>query len=172
MAAHLPVGRSRHPNKPKTWVVNRHFGKFHPARQDRWTFGDRASGRYLQKFAWTKIVRHQLVPGRASPDDPSLADYWSRRRRRRHLPLGFADLRLLQAQQGRCPRCRGLLLHAEHEPQSPHDWQQWLTATRKAIQRHAVTAETGPGTSDDVVAPQLLHAHCARLSAREPSRLA
>jgi RNA-directed DNA polymerase len=172
-----------HPNKPKTWVVNRHFGKFHPARQDRWTFGDRASGRYLQKFTWTKIARHQLVPGRASPDDPSLADYWSRRRCRRHLPLGFADLRLLQAQQGRCPRCRGLLLHAEHEPQSPHDWQQWLTATRKAIQRHAVTAETGPGTSDDVVAPQLLHAHCARrqhadgnssarLSAREPSRLA
>jgi RNA-directed DNA polymerase len=172
-----------HPNKPKTWVVNRHFGKFHPARQDHWTFGDRHSGRYLQKFSWTKIVRHQLVPGRASPDDPSLADYWSRRRRRQHLPLGFAHLRLLQAQHGRCPRCRGLLLHAEHEPQSPHDWQQWLTATRKAIQRHAVTAETGPGTSDDVVAPQLLHAHCARrqhadgnssalLSAREPPRLA
>jgi RNA-directed DNA polymerase len=97
-----------HPNKPKTWVIDRHFGKFHPARQDRWIFGDRASGRYLQKFSWAKIVRHHLVPGRASPDDPSLADYWSRRRRRQHLPLGFADLRLLQAQHGRCPRCRGL----------------------------------------------------------------
>ena len=172
-----------HPNKPKTWVIDRYFGKFHPARQDRWTFGDRASGRYLQKFSWAKIVRHQLVPGRASPDDPSLADYWSRRRRRQHLPLGLADLRLLQAQQGRCPHCRGLLLHAEHEPQSPHDWQQWLTATRKAIQRHAVTAKARPGTSDDVAAPQLLHAHCARrqhidgnspalLPDREPSRLA
>jgi RNA-directed DNA polymerase len=173
-----------HPNKPKTWAISRHFGKFHPARQDHWTFGDRHSGRYLQKFAWTKIVRHQPVPGRASPDDPSLTNYWSRRRRRQHLPLGFADLRLLQAQHGRCPRCRGLLLHAEHEPQSPHDWQQWLTATGKAIQRHAVTAEAGPGTSDDTVAPQLLHAHCARrqhtdhrsspalLPDREPSRLA
>jgi RNA-directed DNA polymerase len=172
-----------HPNKPKTWVIDRYFGKFHPARQDRWIFGDRANGRYLQKFAWTKIVRHQLVPGRASPDDPSLADYWSRRRRRQHLPLGFADLRLLQAQHGRCPRCRGLLLHAEHEPQSPHDWQQWLTATRKAIQRQAVIAGTEPETSDDAVAPQLLHAHCARRQhadgngsalppAREPSRLA
>jgi RNA-directed DNA polymerase len=151
-----------HPNKPKTWVISRHFGKFHPARQDHWTFGDRHSGRYLQKFSWAKIVRHQLVPGRASPDDPSLAGYWSRRRRRQHLPLGFADLRLLQAQHGRCPRCRGLLLHAEHEPQSPHEWQQWLTATRQAIQRHAVTAETGPGTSGDTVAYHLLHAHCAR----------
>jgi RNA-directed DNA polymerase len=173
-----------HPNKPKTWVIDRYFGKFHPARQDRWTFGDRGSGRYLQKLSWAKIVRHQLVPGRASPDDPSLADYWSRRRRRQHLPLGFVDLRLLQAQQGRCPRCRGLLLHAEHQPQSPHDWQQWLTATRKAIQRHAMIAETGTGTSDDTVALQLLHTHCAhrqrtvdgnspaRLPAREPSRLA
>jgi RNA-directed DNA polymerase len=170
--------------KPKTWVVNRHFGKFHPARQDRWTSGDRHSGRYLQKFSWTRIVCHQLVPGRTSPDDPSLADYWSRRRRRQHLPLGFADLRRLQAQHGCCPRCQGLLLHAEHEPQSPHDWQQWLSATRKAIQRHAVTAETGPGTSGGTVAHHLLHAHCAlrhrtdhRNSpalppTREPSRLA
>jgi hypothetical protein len=29
------------------------------------------------KFAWTKIVRHQLVNGTASPDDPALADYWA-----------------------------------------------------------------------------------------------
>jgi RNA-directed DNA polymerase len=35
-------------------------------------FGDRISGAYLLKFSWTKIVRHQLVKGRASPDDPAL----------------------------------------------------------------------------------------------------
>ena len=69
--------------------------------------------------------------------------------------MDAVDLRLLQAQQVRCPHCRGLLLRADHEPQSPHDRQQWLTATRKAIQRHAATAETGPGTSDDTAAPQL-----------------
>ena len=56
-----------HPNKPKRWIVARYFGTFNPARQDRWVFGDRDSGAYLLKFAWTKIVRHQMVKGRASP---------------------------------------------------------------------------------------------------------
>jgi RNA-directed DNA polymerase len=49
--------RFRHPNKPKQWVVRRYFGEFHASRRDRWVFGDRDSGRYLAKFAWTTIVR-------------------------------------------------------------------------------------------------------------------
>jgi RNA-directed DNA polymerase len=56
-----------HPNKSKRWVVNRHFGRFNRARQDRWVFGDRESGAYLLKFAWTRIVRHQLVTSAAPP---------------------------------------------------------------------------------------------------------
>ena len=51
-------------------------------RQDRWVFGDRKSGAYLHKFTWTNIVRHQIVKGAASPDDPALADYWAKRRRK------------------------------------------------------------------------------------------
>ena len=43
-----------HPNKPKRWVVKRYFGAFNKSRQDRWVFGDRQSGAYLLKFAWTK----------------------------------------------------------------------------------------------------------------------
>jgi RNA-directed DNA polymerase len=122
-----------------------------------------------------------LVPCSRSLKRVATTDYWSRRQRRQHLPLGLADLPLLQTQQGRCPRCRGLLLPAEHEPQSPHDWQQWLTATPKATQRHALTAKAGPGTSDDTAASQLLHrarrqhTDCnspALLPDREPSRLA
>lgn len=53
-----------------------YFGRFNTARQDRWVFGDRETGAYLVKFAWTKIIRHQLVKGTASPDDPALTDYW------------------------------------------------------------------------------------------------
>ena len=34
-------------------------------------FGDRDSGAYLLKFARTKITRHTLVKGWASPDTPS-----------------------------------------------------------------------------------------------------
>ena len=37
------------------------------------------------------------------------------------------------------PALPGLLLHADREPQSPREWEQWLTATRKAIRKHAVT---------------------------------
>ena len=40
-------------------------------------FGDRDTGAYLAKFAWTKIVRHVPVHGWASPDDPALARYWA-----------------------------------------------------------------------------------------------
>lgn len=43
--------------------MSRYFGAFNKSRQDRWVFGDRESGAYLTKFAWTKIVRHQLVGG-------------------------------------------------------------------------------------------------------------
>jgi len=50
-------------------------------------FGDRDSDAYLQKFAWTKITRHTLVKGWASPDDPALTGYWAARRRRRKPPL-------------------------------------------------------------------------------------
>jgi RNA-directed DNA polymerase len=74
-----------HPKKPKHWVTARYFGVFNKARRDRWVFGDRDSGRYLTKFSWTKIVRHQMVRGTSSVDDPALADYW-RERRRKHKP--------------------------------------------------------------------------------------
>jgi RNA-directed DNA polymerase len=146
-----------HPNKPKSWVVARYYGQFHPARHDRWVFGHRDSGAYLPKFAWTKIVRHYMVRGTASPDDPTLAQYWADRRRRNKPPLDNATLRLMQAQRGRCPLCGDYLLHADHEPNSPHEWEQWLTGTRKAITRHSLDlAARGP---DDI---RLIHTSCHR----------
>ena len=50
-----------HANKAKSWITHRYFGRFNPARADRWVFGDRTSGAYLPKFAWTKIVRHLVT---------------------------------------------------------------------------------------------------------------
>lgn len=154
--------RFSHSNKPLRWVKARYFGTFNPARADSWVFGSHESGFYLRKVAWTPIVRHRMVAGAASPDDPALADYWAARRRRSKPPLGRGTLRLLQAQHGRCPLCRGLLLHAEHEPQSPQEWELWLVATRKAVRKHAITATTGAGTPDKRTAPHLVHAHCYR----------
>ncbi|MFF4927284.1 group II intron reverse transcriptase/maturase, partial [Kitasatospora sp. NPDC001261] len=115
-----------HPNKSKHWVAARYFGMFNPFRRDTWVFGDRASGHYLRKFAWTPIVRHRMVPGTASLDDPTLAEFWAKRRHRNTPPLSTATLRLMKAQNGHCPYCGELLLHADHEPQSPEEWEQWL----------------------------------------------
>ena len=135
---------------------------FNPARQDKWVFGSRDTGFYLRKFAWTKIVRHRMVAGRASPDDPALTGYWEQRRRRTRLPVDPATWHLLRRQRGRCPLCRGLLLHADHQPQDPGEWQQWHTATRKAIRKHAITSAMDLGTPDERAAHHLIHAHCRR----------
>lgn len=169
-----------HPNKSKHWVMARYFGRFNTARADRWVFGDRHSGAYLLKFAWTKIVRHQLVDGRASPDDPDLAGYWAQRRRRSTplLPVDKVTLRLLQTQQGRCHRCGQLLLHAERPPQSPPEWEQWLRTTRMAIKRQQIAFG---GSTTGTVGVCLVHASCQQRPAfdsrehqqsREPSGLA
>ena len=154
--------RYSHPGKPERWVVTRYFGRFNPARQDKWVFGSRETGFYLRKFAWTRIVRHRMVAGRASPDDPALTGYWDQRRRRTRLPVDKATWHLLRRQHGRCPLCRGLLLHADHQPQGPEEWQQWHTATRTAIRKHAIATVMGLGTPDEQVAHYLIHAHCRR----------
>jgi hypothetical protein len=110
---------------------------------------------------------------------PALADFWAKRRRRSNPPLASTTLRLLQAQDGRCPLCGTLLLHADQQPQHPEAWEQWFKAVRQAIRKSAVTADTGDGPPDEPTAPRLVHTHCRRprggpalLSACEPSGLA
>jgi RNA-directed DNA polymerase len=155
-----------HPNKPVRWIVHRYFGKFCKSRNDQWVFGDRDSGAYMRRFAWTNIVRHQMVRGTSSPDDPALASYWTDRRRRGiPRPMDTGTLRLLQAQHGRCPLCGQLLLDADRPPQSPREWEQWLTVTRKAMVRNAITASQADGTPDEATL-RLTHAHCYRRHAR------
>ena len=171
-----------HPNKSKHWIVCRYFGQFNPSRQDHWVFGDRDSGAYLTRFAWTKIVRHVQVKGGASPDDPTLTDYWASRRRTNTPPLDRTGLRLLQTQQGRCPLCRELLLHADREPQDPQEWESGSghrSGNPPTSDCHRYPARP----SDEPVALRLTHAHCLRrelatgkgtalLTAREPSGFA
>ena len=139
-------------------VTDRYYGKFNKSRQDQRVFADRDNGAYLLKFAWTRIVRHQMVTGTASPDDPALADYWNTRRRKGiRLPIDGTRLRLLQAQRGHCARCGELLLHADHPPQTPAEWALWLAATRKAITKNSITLrERAPDRSD----LRLVHTRC------------
>jgi RNA-directed DNA polymerase len=151
-----------HPHKGKRWITGKYFGQFNPARQDRWVFGDRDSGAYLLKFAWTKITRHTLVKGWASPDDPAQASYWAARRRHRTPPVDPARLRLLQHQRGRCPLCGELLLHAGQEPRHPDEWEQWIKAVRTATRHQAITLGAAPGKTSGPVVYRLTHTHCAR----------
>jgi RNA-directed DNA polymerase len=121
-----------HPNKPKFWTISRYFGQFNETRRDRWVFGDRDGGAYMQKFAWTRIVRHYMVKSAASPDDPALADYWAERRRKAPpLTINKANLWLFEARQGRCRICGGWLLSVDDQPQSPREWEQWLVTARE-----------------------------------------
>jgi len=155
-----------HPNKSKRWVTARYFGPFNPARQDRWVFGDRDSGAYLRRFVWTKIVRHQLVGGNSSTDDPALASYWADRRRSSLTVLDRPMLRLLRVQHGRCPGCGNLLLHADQAPQSPREWEQWITGTRRALRKQALTRVDQPTSTDITTTHRLLHADCHRRQTR------
>ena len=170
-----------HPNKPRAWIIPRYFGQFNKSRRDRWVFGDRSSGAYMQKFAWTRIVRHWMVQGAASPDDPALAEYWAERRRKTPPPsINKANLRLFDAQGGRCSVCGAWLLPVDEQPQSPREWQRWLLAARTTIIQTAVWALDTTDESDH----RLIHADCrnghraqggngpALLSAREPLGLA
>jgi RNA-directed DNA polymerase len=147
----------RHPRKPRKWVAARYFGEFNPARRDKWVFGDRQTGAYLHRYAWTKIVRHVPVVGVNSPDDPALKQYWADRRRKRKPPqMAKAWQRDLRLQHGLCPLCREPLLFADHVPDSPSQWESWYTGIRKAIGHHAIVLHTGRTTC------RLVHAHCAR----------
>lgn len=173
--------RRSHQNKSKGWVVDRYFGRFNKFRSDRWVFGDRDSGAYLVKFSWTNIVRHTLVQGRASPDDPALVEYWAKRRRRIKPPLDGYTLRLLTRQDARCPLCGDHLLTADQPPQSPTEWERWwLHVTRKAIVADYLLNIGGPG-SPDGDQTRLVHTSCHRglkarirngttLQSRTPSR--
>jgi RNA-directed DNA polymerase len=150
-----------HRNKPKHWVTKRYFGQFNPVRPNMWVFGEAASGAYLPPMVWTSIVRHRKVIGGASLDDPALTDYWAKRRGRSQPPLDRSTLRLLKVQHGRCIICGDLLLHADREPHTPEEWQQWHRTTRKAITRQLIIARGQDGTPDET---RLVHTYCQRTS--------
>lgn len=150
--------RRRHPHKPRRWVTARYFGAFHPTRRNQWVFGDRDSGAYLHQYAWTKIVRHAPVPGRHSPDDPALAQYWADRRRKCRPPqLAQSWERDLRNQQGLCPLCGQPLLYVDRPPDSLTQWETWYRSIRKAIAHNAVVEHDSGRTTR-----RLVHVHCAR----------
>ncbi|ROO60423.1 RNA-directed DNA polymerase [Micromonospora sp. Llam0] len=165
--------RRSHRNRPTRWIVDRHYGRFNKFRNDRWVFGNHDTGAYLLKFSWTPIERHTMVKGGASPDDPTLADYWKKRRRRVKPPLDDYTLRALDRQDGRCALCGEHLLTPEQPPQGPAEWERWwLAVARKAIARDYLVYRGGRSPAGDV-RTHLVHTSCHRGHlARERGRAA
>jgi RNA-directed DNA polymerase len=83
-----------HPTKSGRWRRSKYWGKFDPRRDDRWVFGDKSTRGYLLKLSWIPIKRHVLVKGTASPDDPTLKEYWIERQKRKihDLPTKLKNL--------------------------------------------------------------------------------
>jgi RNA-directed DNA polymerase len=150
-----------HRNKPKHWIIGRYFGQFNKFRSDRWVFGDRDTGAYLPKPAWTGIVRHTLVKGGASPDDPALAGYWAQRRQKVTPPLDPYTVSLLSRQDGRCTLCGENLLTRDQPPQTPEGWERWfLQVTRQAITAGWLVRHDTPSARD--MRTHLVHDTCSR----------
>jgi RNA-directed DNA polymerase len=106
--------RFRHPNKSRKWRTKRYFGQLNKKRTDKWVFGDTHSGGgYVLKFNWTAIERHVMVKGTASPDDPTLKDYWEKRNKAKTKNLQPSDQKIARNQDYNCPTCGETLFTGE-----------------------------------------------------------
>jgi RNA-directed DNA polymerase len=105
--------RRMHPKKSSDWRHRKYWGRLQLDRLDPWVFGDKQTGGYLLKFSWFPIERHVLVKGTASPDDPRLADYWTKRQATKARDLTPSQQKLAKRQQGRCRQCGESLFNDE-----------------------------------------------------------
>jgi RNA-directed DNA polymerase len=102
-----------HPTKPRYWTQTKYFGRLNTERGDNWVFGDKQTGMFLQMFKWFPIERHALVQGNASPDDPSLRDYWAKRMAAKAKDLVPSRQKIARKQKGLCLRCGESLFNGE-----------------------------------------------------------
>ncbi|NET58217.1 MAG: group II intron reverse transcriptase/maturase [Symploca sp. SIO2E6] len=110
----------RHPNKSKKWVKNKYFRR---VKGREWTFSCLGTGRKgkqkihtLYNIASTPIIRHIKVKGNASPDDPSLREYWQKRQSihgKKYWARGSLYEQIAKEQKWKCPVCGDKLFNGE-----------------------------------------------------------
>ncbi len=103
----------RHPNKNKTWIVNKYWKTI---GGNNWVFGEK-EGATLIKHQATAITRHTKVKGELSPYDGNTL-YWAKRKGS-HPELEDSIARLLKKQEGKCNWCKltfqdGDLIETDH----------------------------------------------------------
>jgi RNA-directed DNA polymerase len=83
--------KRRHPKKNRSWIKGKYFravdGKEWNFFAKDTTSGAKREAIYLIDLSRLPIERHCKVKGSASPDDPTLVDYWRARRERQHRHL-------------------------------------------------------------------------------------
>jgi RNA-directed DNA polymerase len=112
--------KRRHPNKNTKWVRKRYFKTI---KGNKWTFATTTSDRrgkdkdlVLYPIAYTTIERYIKVKGKASPDDPSLREYWEKRFQKlgkSYWAKGSKNYLVAQNQNWKCPLCGEALLNGE-----------------------------------------------------------
>ncbi|BAZ71019.1 reverse transcriptase (plasmid) [Fischerella sp. NIES-4106] len=112
--------KRRHPNKNTKWVRKRYFKTINGKK---WTFCTITTDRrgkekdlILYPIASTPIERHVKVKGDASPDDPSLKDYWEKRHQKygkSYWERNSRNYKIAQNQEWKCPVCGEPLFNGE-----------------------------------------------------------
>lgn len=119
------VGKQK--GKGKDWVRKKYFKSLNGTK---WTFATTVIDRYgkektiaLCQLSKTPILRHVKVKGTASPDDPTLVQYWQQR----HTKYGksYWDrtskyYKVAQNQEWRCPVCNEHLFNGEQQLHTHH----------------------------------------------------
>ncbi len=112
--------KRRHPNKNTKWVRKRYFKTI---KGNKWTFATSSSDRrgkekdlILYPIAYTPIERHVKVKGEASPDNPSLKEYWELRQKKQgksYWEKNSRNYRVAELQNWKCPICGESLFNRE-----------------------------------------------------------
>ena len=111
--------KRRHPNKNTKWVRKRYF---HTTGGNRWTFACKSQRRgkesliILYQVGHTLIERHIKVKGEATPDDPSLREYWEKRHQKADQSYSQRNSRnqkIAENQNWKCPICGEPLFNGE-----------------------------------------------------------
>ena len=110
--------KRRHPNKGGKWIAQKYF-----ITHDSWKLKGYVKDRKgeskllkLVKLREIPITRHIQVKGTNSPDDPTLTDYWERRKTRFGkilLARGSKRYRIACQQDWKCTHCREHLFNGE-----------------------------------------------------------
>jgi RNA-directed DNA polymerase len=128
-----------HKNKSTAWKRERYWGKLNPQVNDTWVFGDKTTRRYLLKFRWFGKKVHEKVSGDASPDDPSLKEYWEKRAARKLDGLTPSKKHVARRQGGLCPVCG--------EPLFNGDWVAPEVNSGEALHVHHRQSRKDGGTN-------------------------